>query len=207
MVFQIQLFLIHGFYNVVAPCLHGVGLYKSRKNSCSSKTMQHIKTRLVPLHWQGPVHSIDTGIVDLMCSRGCPQWKTTKIWCLFIEGATHSRYEWHSRQLWGQTSGMQQQGLVASRWYKNLAKRCFIEGTENDIRKKMIRSRLSNVSDCHVKSQLALAGTVTLAPFFSCQIQYTQPLFLWYNRLSAWLISPCVSVQLFVVSEYRSLTL
>ena len=195
---------------MVAPCLHGVGLYKSRKNSCSSKTTQRIKTRLVPLHWQGPVHSIDTGIVDLMCTGGVHSEKPRKFGvCLLRERPTQdmSGTLRHSRQLWGQTSGMQQQGLVASRWYKNLAKRCFIEGTENDIRKKMIRSRLSNVSDCHVKSQLALAGTVTLAPFFSCQIQYTQPLFLWYNRLSAWLISPCVSVQLFVVSEYRSLTL
>ena len=99
MVFQIQLFLIHGFWNVVAPCLHGVGLHKSRKNSCSSKTTQRIKTRLVPLHWQGPVHSIDTSIVDLVCSRGCPQRKTTKICCMFIEGATHSTYKRHTSAL------------------------------------------------------------------------------------------------------------
>ena len=116
----------------------------------------------------------------------------------------------HSRQLWRQISGMQQQRLVASWWYKNFAKRCFREGTENDIRKYMISSRLSNVSDCHVKSHLALAGTVAWAPFLSCQIQHltngnwcscklhfqwTQPFFQWCNWLSAWLISPCVSVH------------
>ena len=36
----------------------------------------------------------------------------------------------------------------------------------------MISSRLSNVSDCRVKSHLALAGTVAQAPFLSCQIQH-----------------------------------
>ena len=67
---------------------------------------------------------------------------------------------------------MQQQGLVASQWYKNFAKRCFREGTENDIRKYMISSQLSNVSDCHIKSHLVLTGTVARAPFLSCQIQH-----------------------------------
>ena len=52
-----------------------------------------------------------------------------------------------SRQLRQQISGVQQQDLVASRWCKNLSARCFNEGTENDVRKYMIRSRLSNVSD------------------------------------------------------------
>ena len=46
---------------------------------------------------------------------------------------------------------MQQQDLVASRWNKNLAARCFKEGTGNDVQKYMVRNRLSNVSDSHVK--------------------------------------------------------
>ena len=57
-----------------------------------------------------------------------------------------------SRQLRQQISGVQQQqDLVASRWCKNLAARCFNEGTENDVRKYMIHSRLSNVSDSRFK--------------------------------------------------------
>ena len=50
-----------------------------------------------------------------------------------------------------QISGVQQQGLLPSRWCKNLAARCFKEGTVNDVRKYMIRSRLSSVSDSHFK--------------------------------------------------------
>ena len=57
----------------------------------------------------------------------------------------------HPRQLRQQILGVQQQGLVSSRWFKNLAARCFKEGTGYDIRKYMIRSRLSNVSYSHVK--------------------------------------------------------
>jgi len=33
-----------------------------------------------------------------------------------------------------------------------------------------------------------LLGIDAQAPFFSCQIQWAQPLFLWYNRLCVWLI-------------------
>ena len=44
------------------------------------------------LHWQGPVHSNNTGIVDPMCSLGCPQQKTTKMYCPVIEEAAHSNF-------------------------------------------------------------------------------------------------------------------
>ena len=100
------------------------------------------------------VGSNDINIIGLVCSLGCPQHKTTKIYCLIIEGVTHSTFSdtlQHPRQLQQQTSGMQQQGLVASRCCKNLAARCFKEGTGNDIQKYMIPSRLLNVSDSHVK--------------------------------------------------------
>ena len=109
--------------------------------------------------------------VGLICSLGCSQRKTTKIYCPIIEGATHSTFSdtlQHLRQLQQQISGVQQQGLVASQRCKNLAARCFKGETGNDVRKHMIRSRLSNVSDAHV---LAEAGIDARAPFFSCQIQ------------------------------------
>ena len=77
MVLEIKLLLIHTFHNVVVPCFRELGLHKSRKNSCSSRTMQGIKTRLVLLRWWGPVHSNDNGIVGLMCSWRGPQRKTT----------------------------------------------------------------------------------------------------------------------------------
>ena len=134
-----------------------IGPHKSRKNSCSSITTQRIKTRFVPLRWRGPVHPNDTGIVSLMCSLGCPQRKTTKIYCPIIEVATPQHFSdtlQHPRQQWWQLSGVQQQGLVAPRWCKNLAERCFREGTGNDVRKYITRSRLSNVSDCYNKSLL-----------------------------------------------------
>ena len=124
------------------------------KNNCISKTMQCVQTGLVLLCCWQPAHSNDINIVGLICNLGCPQQKTAKIYFLIIEGATHSTFSdtlQHPRQLRQQTSGVQQQGLVASRWCKNLAARCFKEGTGNDVRKYMIRSRLSNVSDSHVK--------------------------------------------------------
>ena len=95
MVLEIQLFLIHAFQKVVAPCFRELGPHKSRKNSCSSGTTQRIKTRLVLLHWRGPVHPNDIGIVSLMCSLGCPQRKTTKIYCPINEVATHSTFQRH----------------------------------------------------------------------------------------------------------------
>ena len=104
-----------------------------------------------------------------MCSLGCPQPKTTKIYCPIIEGPTPSTFSdtlQHPRQLWWQISGVQQQGLVAPRWCKNLAERCFREGTGKDNRKYMIRSRLPNVSDCYNKSLLVQAGIDARAPFF-----------------------------------------
>ena len=84
---------------------------------------------------------------------------------------------------------------------KNLAESCFIEGTGNDIWKNMICIWLSNISDYCIKLNLAQTRIDAQAPFLTCQIQWTQPLFLWYNRLSAWLLSPCVSVRLFMVSK------
>ena len=132
--------------------------------------MQRTQTGLVPLCCWQPAHSIDTNIVGLICSLGCSQRKTTNIYCPIIEGATHSTFSdtlQHSRQLQQQISGVQQQGLVASQRCKNLAARCFKGETGNDVRKHMIRSRLSNVSDAHV---LAEAGIDARAPFFSCQI-------------------------------------
>ena len=155
---------------------------KAEKNRCSSKTTQRIKTRLVPLHWQGPVHSIDTGIVDLKCSRGCPQRKTTKICCLYIEGATHSTYNRHPSALKAAMATNIRHAAAGSCSFPMVQKscqRCFIEGTENDDRKYMIRSRLSNVSDCHVKLHLVQAGIDARAPVFSSQTQWTQPSFLW----------------------------
>ena len=144
-----------------------------------------------------------------MCSCGCPQRKTTKFYCPGSDSLNISAtpFSTHVRQLWQQISDVQQQGLVAPRWCKNLAERCSREGTGNDVRKYMIRSRLSNVSDCYVKSHLAQVGINARPPFLSFQIQWTHPSFPWYNRLSALLLSPCVSVRLLVVSEYRSLTL
>jgi len=99
--------------------------------------------------------------------------KCTKVYCRVIEGAIHSTFSdtlQQPRQLRQQISGMQQQGLVASQWCKNLARRYFREGTGIDIRKYMIRSQLSNISDCHVKLLLAQARIDAQAPFFSCQI-------------------------------------
>ena len=40
----------------------------------------------------------------------------------------------------------------------------------------------------------------------SCQIQRTQPLFPWYNRLSTWLISPCVSISVRVQITYSTMS-
>ena len=54
-----------------------------------SKTMQRIQTGLVPLCSWEPAHSNTMGLI---CSLGCPQWK---IYCLIIEGATHSTFQWH----------------------------------------------------------------------------------------------------------------
>ena len=96
---------------------------------------------------------------------------------------------------------MQQQGLVAPRWCKNLAERCFREGTGNDVRKYIIRSRLSNVTDCCDKCPLAQAGIDTRAPFFSYQIRF-RPI-----SVICVAYSQCMSVRLLLVSEYRSLTL
>ena len=144
-------FWFMGFMKVVAPCFCEQGPHKSRKNNCISRTMQ---TGLVPLRCWQPAHSNDINIVGLICSLGCPQRKTTKIYCLIFEGETHSTFSdtlQHPRQLQQQTSGMQQQGLVASWWCKNLAAGCFKEGTGNDVQKCMIHSRLWNVSDSHVK--------------------------------------------------------
>ena len=141
-------------YIDLAPCFRELGPHKSRKNNCISRTMQRIQTGLVPLRCWQPAHSNDINIVGLICSLRCPQRKTTKFYYPIIEGATHSTFSdtlQHLRQLRQQISGVQQQGLVASRCCKNLAARCFNEGTENDVRKYMIRSRLSNVSDSHVK--------------------------------------------------------
>ena len=39
MVLEIQLFLIHAFQRVVAPCFRELGPYKSKKNNCISRTM------------------------------------------------------------------------------------------------------------------------------------------------------------------------
>ena len=46
----------------------------------------------------------------------------------------------HPRQLQREISGVQQLGLVASQWCKNLAAGCFKEGTGNYVRKYMIRA-------------------------------------------------------------------
>ena len=95
--------------------------------------MQRIQTGLVLLRWWEPAHSNDTNIVGLIFSLGCPQRKTTKIYCPIIEGATHSTFQRHPstpKQLRQQMSGLQQQGVVASRWYKNLAVKCFKEEQE-----------------------------------------------------------------------------
>ena len=61
---------------------------------------------------------------------------------------------------------------------------------------------LRNVLDCYVKSLLGLVGIDAQAPYFSCQIQWTQSSFPQYNQLSAWLISLRMSAWLLVVSEY-----
>ena len=59
---------------------------KMQKSNCNSRTTQRIKAQLVPLYWRGRVHSNDTSIVGLMCSWGCPQWKTyMKIYYPVIE--------------------------------------------------------------------------------------------------------------------------
>ena len=145
-----------------------------------------------------------------MCNLGCPQQKNTRNFFILSlrERPTENFNDTtqHPRQLQWQTSGVQLQGLVAPWWCKYLAKRWFGEGTGNDVRKCMIRSWLSNVLDCYDKLLLAQAGIDAQAPFFSCQIQWTQPSFPWY-KLSVWVISLCTSVRLMVVSEYQSLAL
>ena len=167
------------------------------KNKCISRTTQCMKMRLVPLCWWGPAHSNDTNVLGLKYSLGCPQRKTTKFTVLSLR-------EWPT-QHFSDTLRYPRQLLWG--FCKTLAKRCFTEGTGNDIQKYMIRSWFSNVSDCYVKLLLAQVGIDARAPFFSCQIQWTQPSFLWYNQLTVRLIFPCMSVRLSVVSEYRSLTL
>ena len=106
--------------------------------------------------------------------------KIIEIHCPVIEGVTHSTFQrhlQHSRQLRRQISGVQQQGLAAPQWSKNLAESCFREGTEKNVQKYMIHSRLLNVWDCYVKSHLVQAGIDSRAPYMSCQIQWTQPSF------------------------------
>ena len=76
-------------------------------------------------------------------------------------------------------TGIHHQGLVAFQMCKNLVKRRFREWTGNNV------------------WFIADYRTVMLHCI----------LFSWYNRLSGWLISPCESVRVFVVSEYESLTL
>ena len=113
----------------------------------------------------GSVHSSDTRIVGL----GCPQQKTTKIYCPVLEGATHSTFQQYlsaSMVLQLQLSGIQQ-GLVASQWCKILPRVASIrEGTPNDVQKYMIHSQLSNVSNNYIKSLLAQAKNDAGAPFF-----------------------------------------
>ena len=52
-----------------------------------SKTMRSIQTKLIPLRCWQPAHSNDINIVGLICSLGCPQWKTTKIYYPIIWGS------------------------------------------------------------------------------------------------------------------------
>ena len=123
MVLKIQL-LIHAFQKVVAPCFCELGPHESRKNNCILRTMQLIQMWLVALRWWEPTHSNDINIVGLICSLGCPQWNFT-VWTLGERPTQHfSNILQHSRQLWRQISGVQQQGIVASQWCKNLAARC-----------------------------------------------------------------------------------
>ena len=178
MVLEIQL-LIHAFQKVVAPCFCELGPHESRKNACILRTMQLIQMGLVALRWWEPTHSNDINIVGLICSFGCPQWNFT-VWTLGERPTQHfSNILQHPRQLGKQISGVQQQSLVASQWCKNLAARCFQEGTGNDVRKYMIGR---NVSDSHIKLiALAEAGIGTQTPFFSCQIQWAQPSFPYFS--------------------------
>ena len=91
-------------------------------------------------------------IVGLICSLGCPQRKTTNIYCPIIEGATHSTFQQHPSAPKAAMTTNIRCAAAGSCSSTMLAARCFKEGTGNDIRKYMIRSQLSNVSDSHVKS-------------------------------------------------------
>ena len=156
--------------------------------------MQRIKTRLVPLRWRGPVHSNDTGIVSLMCSLGCPQRKT-KIYCPIIEGANPSTFQRYPSAPKGATVTNTSAGSCSSPMVQKSCRRMLQRrNRKRRVRKYVTRSRLSNVTDRYYKSLLAQARINARTPFFSYQIQWTQPSFPWYNRLSAWLISPCTSV-------------
>ena len=125
------MFLMHAFQKVVALYFHELGLHKSTKNSCSSRTKQRINTWLVPLCCQGPVNSHDSSIEGLILAGSVHTKEQGKFTVLSLrEGPTQylSNTLQHPRQLQPE---VQQQSLVVTRWCKNLAKSCFREGTGN----------------------------------------------------------------------------
>ena len=133
-----------------------------------------------------------------MYSWACPQRKTC---CPFIEGVTHFNISATSFSTQGSYGDKYRHSPSGSCSFSNVQKSCQKTLQRMNRKQRLIHSRLSN---CYVKLHLAQAGTDAQALSLSCQMQ---PLFSWYNWLSGWLISPCESVRLFVVSEYESLTL
>ena len=117
---------MHAFQKVVAPYFHELGLHKSTKNSCSSRTTQRIKIRPVPLCRQGPVNSHDSSIEGLILAGSVHTKKQGKFTVLSLgEGPTQylSNTLQHPRQLHRQISEVQQQSLVVTRWCRELLQR------------------------------------------------------------------------------------
>ena len=93
MVLEIQLFLIHALQKVVAPCFRELGPHKSSVSRKPCNVYKRDLYRYVGENLHIPM--ISTSYVGLIRSLGCPQRKTTKIYCPIIEGATRSTFQRH----------------------------------------------------------------------------------------------------------------
>ena len=128
----------------------------SIKNNCISRTMQWIEMWLLPLHCREPAHSNDTSIAGLICSFGV---STAKIYCLVIEGATHSTFFSYTFSIQGSYGDKYQACSTRVVLLPDSAKilpRVTSEKKQETI--SVIHSWLTNLSDCYVKLHLAKAG-------------------------------------------------
>jgi len=158
------------------------------KNSCSSITTQCIKTRLVPLHWPGPVHLTDTSIVGLMCSWGCPHRQLRKFTVLLLREKPTQHLTTTCNQ--GSFSKNIKRTATRSCCSPKVQKLC------QELLQRRNRKRCPKIHDLHL----------VIECFELLQIQWSQPslnVFVWYNQLSDYWLCPTTDCLLYMPAECR----